>query len=165
MSILTKGLQQKSKNAERSTKELFKRFRKKAPHDLDVTIQRIHEKVFGKTDCLNCANCCRTLGPRLVDKDIVRLSGYLKLKPSMFTEKYLLLDDDSDYVFRKMPCPFLMDDNCCNVYDERPKACREYPHTDRKKFYQLLDLTLKNTFICPAVYEIIEELKVHYSKQ
>ncbi len=30
------------------------------------------------------------------------------------------------------PCPFLGDDNYCSVYEARPKACREYPHTDRK---------------------------------
>jgi Fe-S-cluster containining protein len=25
-----------------------------------------------------------------------------------------------------------MDDNKCSIYEVRPKACREYPHTDRK---------------------------------
>jgi Fe-S-cluster containining protein len=41
----------------------------------------------------------------------------------------------------------------------RPKACREFPHTDRKKFYQIADLTLKNVEICPAAYNIVEEMK------
>jgi Fe-S-cluster containining protein len=61
-----------------------------------------------------------------------------------------------------MPCPFLGADNYCSVYDDRPKACREYPHTDRKRFYQILDLTLKNTSTCPAVHLVIEKLKVYY---
>jgi Fe-S-cluster containining protein len=45
------------------------------------------------------------------------------------------------------------------IYDVRPKACREFPHTDRKKFHQIADLTLKNVAICPAAYNIVEEMK------
>jgi len=45
------------------------------------------------------------------------------------------------------------------IYDHRPKACSEYPHTNRRKFIQITDLTLKNAEICPAVFEIVEELK------
>ncbi len=41
------------------------------------------------------------------------------------------------------------------IYDVRPKACREFPHTDRKKFHQIADLTLKNVAICPAAYNIV----------
>jgi hypothetical protein len=45
------------------------------------------------------------------------------------------------------------------IYDVRPKACREFPHTDRKKFQQISNLTLKNVAICPAAYNIVEEMK------
>jgi hypothetical protein len=45
------------------------------------------------------------------------------------------------------------------IYDYRPKACREYPHTDRKRFYQVLDLTMLNRELCPIVYEVVEGLK------
>jgi Fe-S-cluster containining protein len=62
-------------------------------------------------------------------------------------------------VLQEAPCTFLDDDNSCSIYDVRPKACREYPHTNRKKFIQLTGLTLKNTEICPAVFNIVEELK------
>ena len=83
----------------------------------------------------------------------------LKIKPSTFVEQYLQLDEDNDYILKLSPCPFLMDDNYCQIYDVRPKACREYPHTDRKKFFQLINLTIKNAYTCPAVYQIIERLK------
>jgi Fe-S-cluster containining protein len=56
-------------------------------------------------------------------------------------ETYLLLDEEHDYVFRQQPCPFLGVDNYCSIYEVRPKACREYPHTDRDKFHQLLNLS------------------------
>jgi hypothetical protein len=69
------------------------------------------------------------------------------------------LDEEYDYVFRQQPCPFLGADNYCSIYDVRPKACREYPHTDRDKFHQLLNLSVKNTVICPAVLEVFEGLE------
>jgi hypothetical protein len=96
-------------------------------------------------------------------KDIEVLSTALKLKPGAFIDKYLRIDEDGDYVFKGMPCPFLADDNYCHVYKYRPKACREFPHTDRRKFYQINHLTIKNVAICPAAFEIVEKLKLHYS--
>ena len=50
-----------------------------------------------------------------------------KIKPSDFTDKYLKIDEDFDYILKKVPCEFLLKDNSCSIYDFRPKACREYP--------------------------------------
>jgi uncharacterized protein len=129
------------------------------PRKLDDLVHGFHEEVFEEIDCLGCANCCKTLGPRITDNDIARLSAALKLKPVKFIDLYLKKDEDDDFVFKSMPCPFLGSDNYCSVYENRPKACREYPHTDQRRFYQVLDITLKNSFICPAVFGIIEKLK------
>jgi len=74
-------------------------------------------------------------------------------------KKYLRTDSDNDFVLQSAPCPFLDDQNYCRVYEARPKACREYPHTNRKKMVQILDLTAKNTQVCPAVFEMVERLK------
>ncbi|OIP05710.1 MAG: zinc/iron-chelating domain-containing protein [Bacteroidetes bacterium CG2_30_32_10] len=150
------------KSAEKTAKEnekFFARLRKKKPAQLDTLVHTLHEEVFAHTDCLACGNCCKTISPMLTDRDIEKLAKHLKLKPSLFTEKYLHIDSDNQYVFNETPCPFLMTDNYCLVYAQRPKACAEYPHTDRKKFYQLLDITLNNTFVCPAVNEIVEKMK------
>lgn len=143
----------------KKNKEFFSRLKKKPPGRLDDTVQNIHEEVFANINCLNCANCCKTLGPRITDKDIERIAKHLKIRPSDFTEKYLRIDEDNDYVFKSMPCPFLEADNYCSVYEARPAACKNYPHTDRKKFVQLLDITLKNTSVCPGVYEIVSQLR------
>jgi hypothetical protein len=70
------------------------------------------------------------------------------------------MDEDDDFVLKSSPCPFLSDDNSCDVYEDRPTACRTYPHTNRKRIHQLLDLTYQNSFICPAVQQILEKLKV-----
>ena len=127
---------------------------------LDTLFQDYHEKVFEKVDCLTCANCCITTGPMLLDRDIERISKSLRMKPAVFEANYLRRDEDGDWVFKTMPCPFLGSDNYCLIYDIRPKACREYPHTDSKNMHKLFDITLTNSTICPAVAMILEELRV-----
>lgn len=127
---------------------------------LDGWFHEAHDTVFSKTDCLACANCCKTTSPIFYPTDIDRLSRALRMRPGDFIEKYLKVDEDRDYVLQSSPCPFLGEDNLCSVYDSRPKACREYPHTDRKKMSQILELTYKNTMVCPAVLEILEKVRV-----
>ena len=152
LKALTEGSRQE-------TSLFLKRLKKKNPSNLDDVVHRLHNEAFDKFDCLDCANCCKTLGPRLTNADIERLAKHLKMKPSEFTEQYVKTDEDQDYVFNTHPCPFLLPDNYCIVYDQRPRACREYPHTDRKRFYQILQLTHKNCETCPVVFEIVDELK------
>jgi len=141
------------------TKTFFAKLKRKKPKNLDDIVHQLHHEVFEEIDCLDCANCCKSISPTLYEKDIERLAKHLKMKPSQLVDEYLKIDEDKDYVFRKQPCPFLLPDNFCIVYESRPKACREYPHTDRKRFYQILDLTLKNTEVCPAAFDVVEKMK------
>lgn len=139
-------------------KKYLEKLKQKKPKKLDENILEIHQDVFQEIDCLQCANCCKTTGPLFTDKDIERIAHYLRLKPSAFIDKYLQIDEDNDYVLQQLPCPFLDNENYCLIYENRPKACKEYPHTDRKKFYQINHLTLKNTLICPATFKVVEEM-------
>ncbi len=86
----------------------------------------------------------------------------LKIKPSELIDAYLVEDDEGDFVFTTEPCPFLGSDNYCSIYNSRPKACREYPHTDRDKIFQILQLTAKNYKVCPAVFNMVEKLISRY---
>ncbi|MDF9830003.1 YkgJ family cysteine cluster protein [Parabacteroides sp. PF5-6] len=156
---MIKDLSEKALKVEKETLQFFKSLPKKRLRDLDDTIHALHEEVFDEIDCLACANCCRSLGPRLTDRDIERIAAALRLKQQEVVARYLRIDEDGDYVFQSMPCPFLCSDNYCNIYADRPRACREYPHTDRKKFYQIHALTVRNAQTCPAVFEILERLK------
>jgi hypothetical protein len=137
----------------------FKRLKKKTPGNFDEIVHELHDEAFSKFDCLTCANCCTSISPMITDKDVERLTKPLKMKPSQVIEQYMHLDEDHDYVFNHTPCPFLMANNYCTVYEYRPKACREYPHTDRRRFSQLLNLTLKNCEVCPIVFMVVEGLK------
>jgi Fe-S-cluster containining protein len=144
---------------------LFKGLKRQTPHDLDRVMHGLHEEVFAKTDCLNCANCCKTTGPLWSERDKERVAKHLRLKTGEFETNYLRLDEDGDWVLQQLPCPFLESDNACAIYEIRPKACREYPHTDRAKQAQILDLTAKNALICPAVGEIVARMEVIYAQK
>lgn len=149
----------KAKSLGAANKLFLKKLKGKQFRNLDNVFQDAHEEVFEKIDCLTCANCCKTTSPIFYQKDIERLAKRLRMKPFDFTEKYLRIDSDNDYVLKQAPCPFLGDDNYCGIYEDRPTACREYPHTNRKNMYQVLDLAYKNTFVCPAVLKIVDEVK------
>ncbi len=152
---LLSELKARATKVQSENKTFFERLRKKKPKDLDETVHELHEEVFEEIDCLSCANCCKSISPIITERDIERLAKHFRMKENAFIEEYLFRDEDGDFVYKSSPCPFLMPDNYCMVYEQRPKACREYPHTDRRKFHQILKLTLKNTFVCPAVYLVV----------
>jgi len=140
-------------------KKFLAGLKKKDARKVDDLFHATHHEVFENFDCLSCANCCKTTSPIFYQNDIERLAKSLRMRPGDFITTYLRIDEDGDYVLKSSPCPFLDADNYCQVYHDRPKACREYPHTDRKKMVQILDLTHKNTLVCPAVFEMVERLK------
>lgn len=152
-------LPQKAKESYDESKKFFTKLKKRLPKNLDYIMQELHEAEFERTDCLKCGNCCKTTGPLFTNADIERISKHFRQKPQVFIEQYLRVDEDNDYVLQKVPCAFLGADSYCSIYDVRPKACREFPHTDRKKFHQITNLTLKNVAVCPAAYNIVEAMK------
>jgi len=159
-----KQLTEDAKEKYKENKRFFSILKKRRIKRLDPMVHEIHEKVFTKTDCLTCGNCCKTTSPIFTEKDIKRIAKHFKMKEHAFIDFYLHRDKDDFWVLNDVPCAFLdLNDNMCNIYDVRPKACGEYPHTDRRKFIQITDLTLNNTSICPAVYDIVEELKEKFS--
>jgi len=149
-----------AQEAQKENKKYFAKLKKRTPKRLDLLMQGLHDDEFAKTDCLACGNCCKTTSPIFTERDIERIAKHLKMKVRNFMEQYLERDADNFYVLKTAPCAFLDEtDNSCFIYDVRPKACAEYPHTNRRKFIQITDLTIKNTEICPAAYNIVEKLK------
>lgn len=142
-------------------RQFLKRLNQKKPRGLDAAATDLHEEVFEEVDCLQCANCCKTTSPVFTDNDIDRIAKHLRMKPSAFVDAYLHLDEDEDYVLNQSPCEFLLGDNTCLIYEVRPRACREYPHTNRKRFHQIWRLTAKNTEICPAAARVVAGLMEH----
>ena len=143
----------------KANRKWVSRTRARPPKHLDEAVHEEHDRAFAKIDCLDCANCCKTTSPIFRDIDIDRLARHLNLRPAALVEQYLHLDGEGDYVLNSAPCPFLGADNYCSVYASRPRACREYPHTDRKNMLPILPLTLRNSLVCPAVVRILRALR------
>lgn len=148
-----------AKSRKPQIKAVINQLRKVKPKQLDGHFQQLHDEAFEEIDCLACANCCSTTSPIFTMTDIERLAKHLKVKPQQLIEQHLKVDEDGDHVLRSSPCAFLGADNYCGVYEHRPRACREYPHTNRKRMHQILKLTERNTQVCPAVYRIVFELE------
>ncbi len=61
---------EKALQKQKPHKKFLDQLKKKPPKNLDYLVQEVHEKVFQETDCLSCANCCKTTGPLFTEKDI-----------------------------------------------------------------------------------------------
>ena len=134
------SLSKKVKETQKAHRNFFIKLRKKTPKNLDAIMEKLHDDEFKKSDCLQCANCCKTTSPIFTNKDIERISKSFRIKTRQFIDNYLNVDEDQDYVLKSSPCTFLADDNTCTIYDVRPKACKEYPHTNRKRFEKISEL-------------------------
>ncbi|MCC6372457.1 MAG: YkgJ family cysteine cluster protein [Bacteroidia bacterium] len=149
----------RAQSLKKENQTFFKKLKLRPPKNLDALFKAEHNSVFEKTDCLSCANCCKTTSPIFYQRDIERAAKAVGLKPGEFIQSYLFMDEEGDFVLQQAPCPFLGPDNYCSIYEDRPVACREYPHTNRKNMHQILDLTFRNTLVCPAVLQITGKLK------
>ena len=125
---------------------------------VDSIANEAHQEVFSQIDCTDCANCCKTLSPRVNQTDIERIASSLQISEAEFIEKYLKIGDGKEYEMNALPCPFL-EENKCTIYDIRPAVCREYPHTNKEGFNHRRYQNIGNTKICPAVYHILETMK------
>jgi uncharacterized protein len=139
-------------------KKLIRRLSKQKDKIVSAEAEKLHNKIFKELDCLDCANCCKSIPPIINETDIKRAAKALSMKPGQFKDKYVKLDEDQDMVINHSPCPFLDTDNTCFIYEARPKACREYPHTDNLEFMKHKKLHAINAQYCPAVFHILEAL-------
>jgi len=87
-----------AKEKEQENKRFFGKLKKRPPKKLDYLMQELHDNEFERTDCLQCANCCKTTGPLFTTADITRISKFYRMKIADFIEKYLKIDEDNDYV-------------------------------------------------------------------
>ena len=121
-------------------------------------LPQLHEEAFEKIDCLQCANCCKNYSPRFKTPDLKRISRHVGMKESLFIEKYLVVDDEGDFVARSKPCPFLETNNVCSIYDVRPSDCARFPYTDEDVIIKRQALTLKNSTFCPITFYVLDKL-------
>jgi Fe-S-cluster containining protein len=136
----------------------LKSLRSRPEPEFYPVLQEVHNDVFAKTDCLACAACCKSIPPILTDQDVSRLARRLEMSRKQFVRHYVLMDFNGEMTLNGVPCRFLGSDNACQVYEDRPEACRRYPHTDEKGYQKRAELNLANTQVCPAAYNIVIQL-------
>ena len=122
-------------------------------------LKQVHNQIFEKTDCLSCANCCKSSPPLITKSDIKRISAHIQVSPKNFERKYVITDFNGEMSFSFVPCRFLNEDNSCSIYEVRPEACRRFPHTDEKAYPERTKLNILNTQVCPAAAKILIQLK------
>lgn len=120
--------------------DFLSRLKKKPPKNLDYLVQETHEEVFEETDCLKCANCCKTTGPLFTERDIERISKHFRMKVADFEAKYLRVDEDGDKVLQTLPCSFLDSENYCLIYEVRPRPAGNIHTPIGKRFIRLITL-------------------------
>lgn len=139
--------------------KVYKQFLQRADKNKVLKqLPQLHEEAFSQINCLDCAACCKNYSPRFKGPDIKRIAKHLKIKEGALKEKYLLVDEDGDYVVKSKPCPFLGTDNFCSIYEVRPSDCHRFPYTDEDVLFKKPAITLKNASFCPAVYFVLEKL-------
>lgn len=134
--------------------------------DPDAAAAELHRQAFEIVDCTRCANCCKTMTVELNQADIERIARHLNMPAAAFIETYLEpAEQQNRYRIREQPCPFLGSDDRCTIYDVRPTACREYPHTGKEGFTTRTIGHANNALVCPAVFWIVEQMRTRARKK
>jgi len=151
----------KMKNKMNLHRSSFRRFltklEKNPPRRLDALAVETDTLVWTETDCLACANCCKTMTPTFTDADVKRISAHLNMEEDAFRKKWLKKDRSGDWINTKQPCQFLnLKDNKCSIYEVRPKDCSGFPHHTRRHMTDYIHVFKQNIEYCPATFRLIE---------
>ena len=148
----------------RKTKNSFRRFltglENKPSKGLDKKIAELEKEVWLQTDCLSCANCCKTMTPTFNKQDLKRISAHFGETVEEFQKKWMKRErgGERDWLNKTEPCQFLnLQDNKCSIYEVRPADCAGFPHLT-KKFKDFVHIHKQNVEYCPASYKLVEKM-------
>lgn len=151
---------QKARDKKRSFRRFLTKLENGTSRGLDKRVQEIEKTVWMETDCLSCANCCKTMTPTFTVMDMDRISAHLGMTVDAFKTKYLKREKggDRDWMNKTEPCQFLnLKDNKCSIYEVRPADCAGFPHLT-KKFKDFAHIHKQNVELCPATYRLVEKM-------
>lgn len=130
-----------------------------APPLLDAYAAQLDSEVWAETNCLTCANCCRTMSPVFTNQDIKRIATHFRMSAAVFKEKWLYKNEKGEWMNRLQPCPFLhLPTNKCSIYAIRPADCASFPHLTKKRLVDYLHVHKQNIEYCPATFKLVEKL-------
>jgi Fe-S-cluster containining protein len=154
-----RSFKQKARHNKRRFRRFLTKLENNAPRGLEVLTANLEKEVWKETDCLSCANCCKTMTPTFTPKDIKRISAHFSVTPEEFKKKWLYKERGTgDWMNKRQPCQFLnLQDNKCSIYEVRPADCAGFPHLP-KKMKDYAHVHKQNLEYCPATYKIVEKM-------
>lgn len=126
---------------------------------LDAVVAGIRADVEPRVDCVACNHCCRTLSIVLDRKDVARLARRLGTTVDAFVREHVGVAEDGTAHFKGRPCPMLGADGACTVYEDRPRACRDYPYLDTPRVRSRSVTVRENVERCPIVFNVWRRLR------
>jgi Fe-S-cluster containining protein len=152
-----RSFRQVVRHNKRKVKGFLTKLGNNPPRGLENLKIEADKEAWKRTDCLDCANCCKTMSPTYTKKDVQRIASHLGMTEKAFREKWLYKDRTGDWMNVKQPCQFLdLETNMCNIYAVRPRDCAGFPHHNKKKMVEYLHMYKQNIEYCPATYRLVE---------
>lgn len=144
-----------------SFRRYLSKIEKHPPRGLEANTPALEKEVWKETDCLLCANCCKTMTPTFTPADVKRIAAHFGQTEEAFRKKWLYKERGSgDWMNKKQPCQFLdLKTNLCSIYEIRPADCAGFPHL-QKKLKDYVHVHKQNVEYCPATYKMVEKMKL-----
>jgi Fe-S-cluster containining protein len=135
-----------------------------AHHRRIEEFQSVATEIRGQIDCTSCANCCRYSIVLVNESEISAIAGYLGTTSEQVKALYTVPDPENpaERILQNNEngCVFL-DGNLCLIYEARPKACRDFPHTSigLHSLGARLSSMCRWAPLCPIIYNALEAYK------
>lgn len=157
--ISIKTFRNRAYRKKKSLLKVLKKLSAKRSPDLDRHMKSLAQNTWNEIDCLECANCCKTMTPTFTRTDLKRISAHFGMSTSEFYTKWLATDENKDIVNENTPCQFLGKDNKCSIYEIRPRDCRSFPHFHKRPFLDQYEVLEQNLHRCPATLVMVEKIE------
>lgn len=148
-------IQQLSKERDDENWEFRSWLRYHEPDEIDDLVKALSQKYFALIDCKECANCCRSLQLEFSPNELHTIATTLGESIEVFEKRFMSEGQVNP------PCPMLKG-KLCSIYENRPEACRSYPHVELPGFTSRLMAVIGNLSICPIAFNAFEELKTEF---
>ena len=154
-----RSFRQKARHHKSSFRRFLSKLQKKKFKGLGLFTANLEKEIWKETDCLSCANCCKTMTPTYTSADLKRISSRFGQTVNEFKKKWLEKERGSgDWINKSIPCQFLnLKNNQCTIYDIRPADCSGFPHL-RKNMKDYGHVHKQNVEFCPATYKMVEKM-------
>jgi uncharacterized protein len=159
LTVNLRSFRQIARHNRKRLRNFLTRLGNNTPRGLDKMVAEADKYAWTKTNCLHCANCCKTMSPTYTKADVQRIARHLGMSEKAFREKWLYKDKSGDWMNVKQPCQFLdLKTNMCAIYAVRPRDCAGFPHHTKKRMVDYMHVYKQNIDYCPATYRVVEML-------